>query len=138
MAVFEEGPADLFRLFPQSIIKVFVLIEGKGGFVVSLCESLFGADGSSVVEGATLTSIIVVFVGRVICVFGVFAENGLVAISRLVVSLSLLLLERLRGSIEAGLGLAAELAQLGMQLIPHCVESHPVALQLRLELYSTI
>lgn len=76
LVVFEERSADFFRLLPQSIVGVFVLIEGESGFVVTLASVslfLFAVDSGSVIEGVTFVGIIIVLVGRVVCVFGVFA-----------------------------------------------------------------
>ena len=142
LVVFEERSADFFRLLLQSIVGIFVLIEGESGFVVSLASvslSLFAVDSGSVIEGVTFVGIIIVLVGRVVCVFGVFAENSLIAISWLLICrLRMLLLERSIGRIGVGFGLVVELAKFGLQLVPHCVESHPVALQLRLDLYPAV
>lgn len=142
LTVFDKRSADFFRLLPQSIIGVFVLIEGESGLVVSFASvslSLFAVDSSSVIKGVVFVGIIVVLVGGVACVFGVFAENSLIAISWLLICrLRMLLLERSIGRIGAGFGLAVELAKFGLQLVPHCVESHSVALQLRLDLYSAV
>lgn len=125
LVVFEERSADLFRLLPQSIVGVFVLIEGKSGFVVNLAGvslSLLAVDGGSVIECLAFVGSIIVLVGRVVCVFGVFAENSLVTISWLLVGrLSMLLLEGSIGRIGAGLCFAVELAEFGLQLVPHRV-----------------
>ena len=61
---------------------------------------MLGVDSGSVVEGVAFGGVLFVFGGRLVGVFGVFAENGLVAVNWLFVGrLRVLLLERSVGSV---------------------------------------